>query len=146
MKKPWRLRDWFVHLLHLDDSAHRIALGAAVDYIESVGPERIAAGEEALRNYATERLLKIPGMRIIGTAKRKGGIVSFIVDGIHPHDMGTALDLEGIAVRAGHHCAQPVIERYDVPATVRASFALYNTRDEVDALVVGIEKTIEVFS
>jgi cysteine desulfurase/selenocysteine lyase len=123
-----------------------ISLGAAVDYLEQIGPERIAAIEEDLLRYGTERLRAIPGLRIIGTAKRKSGILSFIVDGVHPHDMGTVLDLEGIAVRAGHHCAQPVMEFFKVPSTVRASFALYNTRDEVDALVSGVEKAIEVFS
>ena len=123
-----------------------IALGAAIDYVESVGLEAIAAHEEDLLSYATEAVSRIPGLRIIGTAREKAGILSFVIDGIHPHDVGTVLDQEGIAIRAGHHCTQPLMERFGIPATARASFGMYNTRQEVDALVRGILKVLEVFS
>ncbi|HYG79779.1 MAG TPA: aminotransferase class V-fold PLP-dependent enzyme, partial [Pyrinomonadaceae bacterium] len=104
------------------------------------------AYEQELLAYATEKLSAIEGVRIIGTAREKASVVSFVVDEVHPHDIGTILDQEGIAVRAGHHCAQPVMKRFNVPATARASFAFYNTRQEVDTLVRAIEKVIEVFS
>jgi cysteine desulfurase/selenocysteine lyase len=123
-----------------------IGLGAALDYLNGVGLPAVAAHEQALLSYATEQIKKIPQVRIIGTAKNKASVLSFVIDGIHPHDVGTILDRQGIAVRAGHHCAQPVMQRFRIPATTRASFAFYNTRDEVDALVNGVEKTIEVFS
>ena len=123
-----------------------IALGAAIDYVESVGLEAIAAHEEDLLSYATEAVSRIRGLRIIGTAREKAGILSFVIDGIHPHDVGTVLDQEGIAIRAGHHCTQPLMERFGIPATARASFGMYNTRQEVDALVRGILKVLEVFS
>ncbi len=123
-----------------------IGLGAAIDYINHLGMENIAAHEHDLLGYATESLSAIPGVRIIGTAAQKAAVISFIIEGIHPHDIGTILDREGIAVRTGHHCAQPVMQRFRIPATARASFALYNTRAEVDALVKGIEKVMEVFA
>ena len=123
-----------------------IGLGAAIDYIHHLGIDNIAAHEHDLLIYATESLEAIPGVHIIGTAKDKAAVVSFVIDGIHPHDIGTILDREGIAVRTGHHCAQPVMQRFKIPATARASFGLYNTREEVDALVQGIKKVKEVFA
>jgi cysteine desulfurase/selenocysteine lyase len=123
-----------------------IGLGAAIDYINHLGIENIAAHEHDLLTYGTESLSAIPGVHIIGTAAEKAAVISFVIDGIHPHDIGTILDREGIAVRTGHHCAQPVMQRFKIPATARASFALYNTRGEVDALVEGIQKVKEVFA
>jgi cysteine desulfurase/selenocysteine lyase len=123
-----------------------IGLGAAIDYLASVGIERSAMHEHQLLVYATERVREIPQVHLIGTAKHKISVLSFIIDGIHAHDVGTILDRYGIAVRVGHHCAQPVMQRFKVPATVRASFAFYNTKAEVDALIEGIHKVIEVFS
>ncbi|HSP61852.1 MAG TPA: aminotransferase class V-fold PLP-dependent enzyme, partial [Pyrinomonadaceae bacterium] len=125
--------------------ASQIGLGAAIDYLNIIGREKAAAYEHELLNYATERLSAIEGVRIIGTAREKLGVLSFVIEDIHPHDIGTILDQRGIAVRAGHHCAQPVMQRFKVPATARASFAFYNTRAEVDILVSAIEKVIEVF-
>ncbi|HUG53393.1 MAG TPA: cysteine desulfurase [Vicinamibacteria bacterium] len=122
-----------------------IAFGAALDYVTALGLDRIAAHEHGLLTYATRRLLEIPGLRIIGTAPEKAAVVSFVLEGAHPHDIGTILDYEGVAVRTGHHCAQPVMERYGVPATARASFALYNTLEEIDVLVRGLHKVREVF-
>ena len=126
--------------------ASQIGLGAAIDYLNSIGRERAAAYEAELLRYATERVSAIEGVRIIGTAKQKASVLSFVIDDIHPHDIGTILDQEGIAVRAGHHCAQPVMQRFNVPATARASFAFYNTREEVDVLARTIERVIEIFS
>ena len=123
-----------------------IGLGAALDYVGQLGLDNIAAYEHELLDYATERIAPLPGVRVIGTAKEKAGVLSFVMEGVHPHDAGTILDQEGIAVRAGHHCAQPVMERFCIPATTRASFAFYNMREEVDALVAGIEKVREVFA
>ncbi|KRT69200.1 MAG: cysteine desulfurase [candidate division NC10 bacterium CSP1-5] len=122
-----------------------IGLGAALDYLDGVGLDRVTAYEHELLVHATEALSAIPGVRIIGTAKEKASVVSFVVDGVHAHDIGTVLDHEGIAIRAGHHCAMPVMQRFGVPATARASLAFYNTRAEVDALVRGIHKVIEMF-
>jgi cysteine desulfurase / selenocysteine lyase len=122
-----------------------IGLGAAVDYLEGVGMENIAAYEHELLEYATEVVGAIRGVKLIGTAREKASVLSFTVEGVHPHDIGTILDQEGIAVRAGHHCAQPVMQRFGVPATARASFAFYNTKEEVDALAEGIQRAIEVF-
>jgi cysteine desulfurase/selenocysteine lyase len=122
------------------------ALGAAVDYIRAVGLERIAAHEEDLLAYATERVSKIPGVRIIGTAREKAAVLSFTIAGVHPHDIGTVLDRQGIAVRTGHHCAQPVMDFFRVPATARASFGLYNTRAEVDLLADGIHEVLRMFA
>ncbi len=126
--------------------AAAIGLGAALDYLTTLGLDRIAAHEHALLAYATENLSAIPGLRILGQAREKASVLSFVVEGIHPHDMGSLLDGEGIVVRAGHHCAQPVMARFNVPATTRASFAYFNTREEVDALAAAILKAIELFS
>ncbi len=123
-----------------------IGLGAAIDYINALDFEAAAAYEHELLEYATERLTDIPGVRIIGTAAKKASVLSFTIEGIHPHDIGTILDQQGIAIRAGHHCAQPVMEFFDVPATARASFAFYNTREEVDKLADAVQKVIEVFA
>ncbi|MEY4933212.1 MAG: hypothetical protein RLZZ403_1532 [Pseudomonadota bacterium] len=122
------------------DIAGVIGLGTAVQYLEGIGMDRIAAYEHTLLEYATERLNTIPGLRIIGTAPRKAAVVSFALEGIHPHDIGTILDVEGVAIRTGHHCAMPVMEFYGVPATARASFAFYNTRAEIDRLVDALLK------
>jgi cysteine desulfurase / selenocysteine lyase len=123
-----------------------IAFGAAVDYLLGLGLAKVAAHEHDLLVYATEKLLELPGLRILGTGKDKAAVVSFLLDGIHPHDVGTILDYEGVAIRTGHHCAQPVMDRFKVPATARASFAIYNTREEVDVLVQGLHKVREVFA
>jgi len=120
--------------------AGSIGLGAAIDYVGSIGLTRIVAHEHALLAYATERAREVPGMRLIGTAQEKAGVLSFVIDGIHPHDLGTVLDCEGIAIRTGHHCAMPVMQHYHVPATARASFAFYNTEEEVDRLFEAIEE------
>ncbi len=123
-----------------------IGLGAAIDYINGLDFEAAAAYEHELLEYATERLADIPGVKIIGTAAEKASVLSFTIEGIHPHDIGTILDQQGIAIRAGHHCAQPVMEFFDVPATARASFAFYNTRDEVDKLADAVQKVMEIFA
>jgi len=122
-----------------------IGLAAALDYVGSIGLDAIAAHEQDVLRYATRRLQEIEGLRLIGTAAHKASVVSFVLQGVHPHDIGTILDQEGIAVRTGHHCAQPLMMRFNVPATGRASFGLYNTREEVDALVDGLQKVVEVF-
>ena len=122
-----------------------IGLGAALDYVKGVGLEEIGRYEHELLEVATEKLSAIPGLRIIGTASEKASLISFVLQDIHPHDVGTVLNEEGIAVRAGHHCAQPTMKRFGVPATTRASFAFYNTAEEIDALVAGIHKVLEVF-
>ncbi len=127
------------------DIAGAIGLGAAIEYLEAIGMKQIAAYEQALMHYGAERLSSIEGLRIIGNAADKGGVLSFIMDAAHAHDIGTILDAEGIAVRTGHHCAQPVMARYGVAATARASLALYNTTAEIDALVKAIDRVIEVF-
>ena len=124
--------------------AGAIGLGAALDYVNQVGLKQAGAYENELLAYATERVRRIPGVRLIGTAREKAGVLSFVFEDIHPHDVGTILDQEGIAVRAGHHCAMPVMERFGIPATTRASFAFYNTPREVDALVAGMERVKEV--
>jgi cysteine desulfurase/selenocysteine lyase len=126
--------------------AGSIGLGAAIDYLNTIGMDHIAAHEHQLLTYATEAVASIPGVRIVGTARQKAGVVSFLVDGIHPHDIGTILDQEGIAIRTGHHCAQPVMDFFGIPATARASFGLYNIREEIDALVAGIFSVIKVFN
>jgi cysteine desulfurase / selenocysteine lyase len=123
-----------------------IALGAALEYVNAIGVEKIAHHEHQVLAYATERLQEIDGLRLIGTAKEKVGLLSFVLEGIHPHDVGTILDQEGIAIRTGHHCAQPLMDRFGVPATARASLALYNTMEEIDALVGGLHKVKEVFA
>ena len=123
-----------------------IGLGAALDYLMNVGMDRIAAHETDLLDYATQRVNALPGVRIIGTAERKAAVLSFTVDSVHPHDVGTLLNEEGVAIRTGHHCAQPVMQRFKVPATCRASFAFYNTMAEVDALVDAIRKVQKIFA
>ena len=120
-----------------------IALKAAIDYIQSIGLDNIKAWENELLEYATKKLSEIEGLTIIGTAKEKTSVISFTIDGAHPHDIGTLLDRQGIAVRTGHHCTQPLMKRFNIPATTRASFSVYNTKEEVDALVAGIIKTKE---
>ena len=125
--------------------AGTIALGAAIDYIESFDRQALLAHEYALLEYATERLQALNTITIYGTAKEKAAVISFAIKGVHPHDVGTILDFEGIAVRAGHHCAQPVMDRFGVPATTRASFGIYNDFDDVDALIGGIAKVQEIF-
>jgi cysteine desulfurase/selenocysteine lyase len=115
-----------------------------VDYLESIGLERIAAAEQDLLDYATQRLATIPGLTLVGTAPTKAAVVSFTVDGVHPHDLGTILDHEGVAIRTGHHCAMPVMEFFGLPATARASFAFYNTRPEVDRLVEALQVAREM--
>ena len=125
--------------------AGTVGLGAAIDYLEALGMERIAAYEHELLDYATQRLTCVRGLRLIGTAREKAAVLSFVLDGIHPHDIGTILDSVGIAIRTGHHCAMPVMEFFQVPATARASLAFYNTRAEVDRLVAALEQTREVF-
>ena len=125
--------------------AGTIGLGAAIDYVEAIGLDAIAAHEHDLLDYATRRARELPGLTLIGTAKDKAGILAFTLEGIHPHEIGTVLDHEGIAIRTGHHCAMPVMDRFGVPATARASFALYNTRDDVDALIEGLRKVQHMF-
>jgi cysteine desulfurase/selenocysteine lyase len=126
------------------DIAGVIGLGAALDYVKRVGLDRIAAWEHDLLAYGTEVLSRIPGLRLVGTAREKAAVLSFVLDGVHPHDAGTILDQQGIAVRTGHHCAQPIMDRFGVPATTRASLAFYNTFEELDALAGGIRKVQEV--
>ncbi len=126
--------------------AAAIGFGSAIDYLLSIGLDKISDYENELLNYATEQINDLAGVRIIGTAKNKTGVLSFVIDGIHPHDIGTLLNEEGIAVRTGHHCAQPIMQRYNIPATSRASFAFYNNKTEVDALIKGIHSVQKVFS
>jgi cysteine desulfurase/selenocysteine lyase len=125
--------------------AAAITLSAAIDYLGAIGMERIAAHESGLLDYATEQLNRMPGVRLIGTAEKKAAVLSFLIEGVHPHDVGTVLNEDGVAIRTGHHCAQPVMQRFRIPATSRASFAFYNTMAEVDALVAGIRKVQKVF-
>ena len=136
---PWKFEAGTQHI------AGAIGLGVAIDYIQSVGFDAIAAHESELLAYALRELSKINSLRIVGQPRHRSGVVSFTLGGIHPHDVGTILDREGICVRAGHHCAQPTMERFALPATVRASFGLYNDRDDVDALVAGLRQVHEVF-
>lgn len=126
--------------------AGAVGLGAAMDYLTEIGLDRVAAYEHELLAYGSAVLSDLPHVRLIGTARDKAAVFSFIVDGVHAHDVGTVLDQEGIAVRTGHHCSQPVMDRFGVPATARASLALYNTKEEIDALAAGLRKVIEVFS
>ncbi len=126
--------------------ADAIGLGTAIDYISSIGIDSITKHESKLLTYATERISELHEIKIIGQAKKKSSVISFVIDNIHPHDVGTFLDFEGVAIRTGHHCTQPVMDRYNIPATSRASFALYNTKEEVDTLVNSLKKIIEVFS
>jgi len=128
------------------DIAGAIGLGAALDYLSGIGIENALAHEKALLDYGTKALEAIPGLRLIGTAKEKAGVLSFVMENIHPHDIGTILDQQGIAIRTGHHCAQPLMHRFGIPATARASLAVYNTTADLDALVGGIHKLKEVFA
>jgi cysteine desulfurase/selenocysteine lyase len=122
-----------------------VGLAAAIGYLDRIGMEQIGAHEHELLGYATEALASVDGLRLIGTAPQKAAVLSFLLGDVHPHDVGTILDQEGVAVRTGHHCAQPVMERFGIDATVRASLALYNTRDDVDALVAAVQKVRKVF-
>ena len=126
--------------------AGAVGFGTALEWVRGLGLERIAAHEAELLAHGTEELSRLPGLRIVGTARRKAAVLSFVVEGIHPHDLGTILDEEGVAVRAGHHCAQPVMDFFGVPATVRASFGCYNTHDEVERLVAGVRRAQELFA
>jgi len=123
-----------------------VGLGAAIDYLKDLGVDAVAEHEDRLLGYGTNRLLEIPGLSIVGQARRKTSVLSFVHEAIHPHDIGTILDQEGIAIRTGHHCAQPVMEFFGVPATARASLAIFNDKEDLDALAKGIRKVIEVFS
>jgi cysteine desulfurase/selenocysteine lyase len=127
------------------DYVGSIALGVALDYVQNIGMEQIAGYESELCSYAMQRLGEIPGMRFIGNAPKRSGVISFLVGNIHPSDMGTLLDRLGIAVRTGHHCAEPLMDRFGIPGTVRASFAFYNTKAEIDTLVAGIERVRQMF-
>jgi cysteine desulfurase/selenocysteine lyase len=122
-----------------------VGFGAAVDFLGRFDLREIAAHEHDLLTCATERVAAIPGLRVVGQAKNKAGVLSFVMDGVHPHDIGTILDREGVAIRTGQHCAQPVMDRFGVPATARASFALYNTRDDIDRLVAGLHQVHQLF-
>ena len=127
------------------DIAGAIGLGAAIEYVTKIGIDDIKEHENSLLEYATQQIAQVPGLRIIGTAKEKTSVLSFVLENIHPHDIGTFLDFEGVAIRTGHHCTQPLMQRYNIPATSRASFAMYNTKEEVDVLINGLKKIIEVF-
>lgn len=135
---PWKFEAGTPHI------SGAIGLAAAIDYLQSIGMDRIAAYEHELLEYATERLSQLPGLRIVGTAPNKAAVVSFTLDGIHPHDIGTILDTEGVAIRTGHHCAMPVMDFFKIPATARASMSFYNTREEIDRLVAALEHTRKV--
>ena len=126
--------------------AGAIGLGAAIGYVTSIGMDRIAAYENELLAMATRALSQFPEVRIVGTAEKKASVISFLVEDVHPHDIGTILDQEGIAIRTGHHCAEPVMEFYGIPATARVSLAFYNTSDEIQRLALGIEKVLKVFN
>jgi cysteine desulfurase / selenocysteine lyase len=127
------------------DISGAIALGVAIDYIQSVGLTQVAEHERELLAYGTDALSSIPGLQLIGTARRKASILSFVLEGVHPHDIGTIVDREGVAIRTGHHCAQPVMDRFGIPATARASLAMYNTREDIDALVRALHRVRELF-
>lgn len=127
------------------DIVGAIGLGAAIEYIENIGLTNISKHENELLTYATSAISELSGLKIIGTAKEKIGVLSFILENVHPHDVGTFLDFEGVAIRTGHHCTQPLMKRFGIPATSRASFGLYNTKEEVDKLVIGLKKILEVF-
>ena len=137
---PWRFEAGTPHI------SGAVGLGAALDYLDHLGRERVAAHEQRLLSEATERLRAIPGLRLVGTARQKAGVISFTLDGVHPHDIGTILDREGVAIRTGHHCAMPVMTYFGLAATARASFGCYNTSADIDRLVAGIERVREVFS
>jgi cysteine desulfurase/selenocysteine lyase len=123
-----------------------IGFGAALDYLSRIDLAAARAHEDSVTRYAVERLSATPGVRLVGTARERAGAVSFVLDGVHPHDVGTILDREGVAIRTGHHCTQPLMARFAVPATARASFGLYNTKAEVDALVAGLAKVKELMT
>jgi cysteine desulfurase/selenocysteine lyase len=125
--------------------AGAIGLGTALDYVNNIGLEKISVYEKELLDYATRSFSQVEGLTIIGNAKEKSAVISFIFENIHPHDIGTFLDFEGVAVRTGHHCTQPVMDRYNIPATTRASMAMYNTKSEIDVLTNGLKKITEVF-
>jgi cysteine desulfurase/selenocysteine lyase len=125
--------------------AQVIGLGAAIDYVSQVGLTVVAAWEQELLSYATELVSKVEGLRVIGTARDKASVLSFVLEGVHPHDVGTILDDAGIAIRAGHHCAQPVMRHFNVPATARASFAFYNTKSEAEVLAESLVRVREMF-
>jgi cysteine desulfurase / selenocysteine lyase len=135
---PWKFEAGTPHI------SGAVGLAAAIQYLEGIGMERIAAYEHELLQYATDRLSQIPGLRIIGTAPEKAAVISFVLEGIHPHDIGTIVDTEGVAIRTGHHCAMPVMDYFNVPATARASFSFYNTFEEADRLVAALEHTRRV--
>jgi cysteine desulfurase/selenocysteine lyase len=135
---PWKFEAGTPHI------SGAIGLATAIDYLEQIGMDRIAAYENELLEYATERLSALPGLNIVGTAPEKAAVVSFTLDGIHPHDIGTILDTEGVAIRTGHHCAMPVMDFFKIPATARASMSFYNTREEIDRLVAALEHTRKV--
>jgi cysteine desulfurase/selenocysteine lyase len=128
------------------DIAGAVGLGAALDYINSVGLAAITEHERGLLAYGTEALQDVPGVRLIGTARQKASILSFVMEGVHPHDIGTIVDQDGVAIRTGHHCAQPVMERFGVPATARASLAMYNTRQDLDTLIGSLRRVHAVFA
>ena len=127
------------------DIAGAIGLGAAIEYVNNAGIENIYKHENSLLEYATNKIAEVPGLKIIGNAKEKTSVLSFVLENIHPHDIGTFLDFEGVAIRTGHHCTQPLMQRFKIPATSRASFAMYNTKEEVDVLISGLKKIVEVF-
>ncbi len=126
--------------------AGAIGLGAAVGYLQNIGMDRIAAYEAELLEYGTQVLSQVPGLTLVGTAQNKAGVLAFVMEGIHPHDVGTILSHQGLAVRTGHHCAQPIMDRFNIPATTRASLAFYNTRSEIDALAKGLDKVRDLFA
>jgi cysteine desulfurase/selenocysteine lyase len=126
--------------------AQAIGLGAAIDYVRSIGIAAIAAHEQDLLNYTTQKLSAVDGVRLIGTAAGKVSVISFVMDCAHPHDIATIVDQTGVAIRAGHHCAQPLIDRFEIPSAARASFGMYNTRDDADRLVASLEKVKEIFA
>ena len=128
------------------DIAGAVGLAAALDYLEGVGLDAVAAHDQALLEYGTRALEDIPGLRLLGRARERSGVLSFVMEDVHPHDVGTILDREGVAIRAGHHCAQPLMACFGVAATVRASLAMYNTREDLDALVRGLHKVREMFA
>ncbi len=128
------------------DIAGGIGLGAALNFLNELDRDAVETHERDLLAYGTAQLSSIPGLRLIGTAREKAGVLSFVLEGVHPHDIGTILDHEGVAIRTGHHCAQPLMRRFGIPATARASLALYNTREDLDQLVAGIHKVKEVFA
>jgi cysteine desulfurase/selenocysteine lyase len=126
--------------------AGAVGLGAAIDYLESLGRARVAEHERQILGYARALLQDLPGLRLLGDARERTGVLSFVIEGVHPHDAGTILDLQGVAVRTGHLCAQPLLRRLGVPATVRASFAVYNRREDADALLAALRKVRETFA